>query len=79
MCRYRVSFFKNLLSIDGHLPGLNGPFGTFCTTNHDALLKALVAKRRYERRCHLADWWLHADIASAGKYQRMIFATVVNT
>jgi hypothetical protein len=60
MCRYRVSFFKNLLSIDGHL--------------HKCLQQSIVirraksaeraveaAKRRYERRCHVADWWLHAD------------------
>ena len=60
MCRYRVSFFKNLLSIDGHL--------------HKCLQQSIVirraksveraveaAKRRYERRCYVTDWWLHAD------------------
>ena len=60
MSRYRVSFFKNLLSIDGH--------------NHRCLQQSIVirraksaeraieaAKRLYERRCHVGDWWLHAD------------------
>jgi hypothetical protein len=60
MSRYRVSFFKNLLSIDGH--------------NHRCLQQSIVirraksaeraieaAKRLYERRCHAGDWWLHAD------------------
>jgi len=60
MSRYRVSFFKNLLSIDGH--------------NHRCLQQSIVirraksaeraieaAKRLYERRCHVADWRRHAD------------------
>ena len=60
MSRYRVSFFKNLLSIDGH--------------NHRCLQQSIVirraksaeraieaAKRLYERRCHAGDRWLHAD------------------
>ena len=60
MCRYRVGFFTNLLSIDGH--------------SHVCLQQSIVirraksveraveaAKRLYARRCHVADWWLNAD------------------
>ena len=60
MSRYRVIFFKNLLGIDRHA--------------HKCLQQSIVisraksveraveaAKRRYERRCHVADWWLCAD------------------
>ena len=60
MCRYRVSFFKNLLSIDGH--------------SHKCIQQSIVIRRAksveraveaakclYARRCHVADWWLHAD------------------
>ena len=60
MSRYRVSFYKNRLSIDGH--------------RHKSLQQSIVihraksveraveaAKRRYERHCQAADWRLHAD------------------
>jgi hypothetical protein len=60
MSRYRVSFFKNLLSFDGH---------TFrCLQQAIVIRRAKsveraveAAKRRYERLCHVADWRRHAD------------------
>jgi hypothetical protein len=60
MGRYRVSFFKTLLSSDGH------PFKCLQLTieipharNTDRAIKA--AKRRYERLRRVPDWMLHAD------------------
>ncbi len=60
MCRYRVSFFKNMLSIDGRT--------NRCLQQSIVIRRARsveraveAAKRRYERRCEVADWWLYAD------------------
>jgi hypothetical protein len=60
MCRYCVSFFKNLLSIDGHLHKCVQQ-GIVIRRAKSAERAVEAAKRRYERRCHVADWWLHAD------------------
>ena len=60
MCRYRVSFFKNLLSIDGH--------SHMCLQQSIVIRRAKsveraveAAKRLYARRRHVAEWWLYAD------------------
>src|SRR5436305_15203030 len=60
MTGYRVTFFKRLLSSDGH------PFNCLQHTieirrakNAERAIKA--AERRYERLCHVPDWRLHAD------------------
>jgi hypothetical protein len=58
--RYRVIFFKNLLSFDGHT--------NRCLQQSIVIRRAksieravAAAKPRYERHCHVADWRLHAD------------------
>jgi len=60
MSRYRVIFFKSLLGIDGHADK--------CLQHSIVIRRARsaeraieAAKRRYERRCRVADWSLHAD------------------
>ena len=57
---YRVSFFKNLLSSDGH--------SFKCLQQSIVIRRARsasraveAAKRRFERLCHMADWRLYAD------------------
>jgi hypothetical protein len=60
MSRYRVSFFKNLLSSDEHqLRCLQQSIVIRRARSVDRAIEA--AKRRFERCCHLADWRLHAD------------------
>jgi hypothetical protein len=60
MSRYRVSFFKNLLSSDGHqFRCLQQSIVIRRARSVDRAIEA--AKRRFERYCHLADWKLHAD------------------
>ena len=60
MSRYRVSFFKNLLSSDGHqLRCLQQSIVIRRAKSVDRTIEA--AKRRFERCCYLADWRLHAD------------------
>ena len=58
--RYRVSFFKNLLTPDGH--------ACRCLQQSSVIRRAKsidraveAAKRRYERLCQVADWRLYAD------------------
>jgi hypothetical protein len=60
MCRYRVSFFRKLLSSDGH--------ESKCLQQNIVIRRAKsieraveAAKRRYERLCQVADWRLYAD------------------
>ena len=60
MCRYRVIFLKSLLGIDGHPDK--------CLLQRIVIRRARsaeraveAAKRRYERRCRVADWRLRAD------------------
>jgi hypothetical protein len=60
MSRYRVSFFKTLLSSDGH------PFKCLQhavdVCNAEDIDRAIeTAKRHYERLRHVPDWTLHAD------------------
>ena len=58
--RYRVIFFKNLLSSDGHaFKCLQQSIVIRRAKNSDRALEA--AKRRYERLCHVADWRIYAD------------------
>ncbi len=60
MCRYQVSFFKNLLSSDGHrFKSLQDTIAVRRAKNADRAVEA--AKRRFERRCHVPDWLLYAD------------------
>ena len=61
MARYRVRFFKNLLSSDGH------PFKVLqrmiavarCETSDDAIR---IAQHRFEHLEGIPDWKLHADL-----------------
>ena len=57
---YRVIFFKNLLSFDGHT---NRCLQQSIVIHRAKTIERAVAaaKRRYERHCHVADWRLHAD------------------
>jgi hypothetical protein len=60
MSRYRVKFFKVLLSSDGH------PFSSLQQSIVIRRAKSVdraveAAKRRFERLCHVPDWSLYAD------------------
>ena len=58
--RYRVSFFKNLLSCDGHAcKCLQQSIMIRRAKSIDRAVEA--AKRRYERLCQVTDWRLYAD------------------
>src|SRR5215204_1149283 len=60
MRRYRVTFFKNLLSSDGHLfKCLQQSIEIRRAKTVDRAVQA--AERRYERICRVPDWKLHAD------------------
>ena len=60
MCRYRVSFFKNLLCIDGRSHKfLQQSIVIRHAKNVERAVEA--AKRLYARRCRAADWWQYAD------------------
>jgi hypothetical protein len=60
MCRYRVIFFKTLLGIDGQRDKyLQQSIVIRRARSAERAVEA--AKRRYERRCGVADWRLHAD------------------
>jgi hypothetical protein len=69
MMYYRVSFFKHLLSSDGH------PFRCLQQTvevrrARDPGRAMKAAKRRYERLFQIPDWRLHADIVELQAYSR---------
>jgi hypothetical protein len=60
MTGYRVNFFKDLLSSDGH------PFKVLQRTitiarSKNADRAVQVAQRRFERVKNIPDWKLHAD------------------
>ena len=58
--RYRVSFFKNLLCLDGRASRcLQQSIVIRRAKSVDRAVEA--AKRRYERLCEVTDWRLHAD------------------
>ena len=59
MSRYRVIFFKNLLGIDLCTQCLKQSIVIRREKSVERAVEA--AKRRYEHRCHVADWWLYAD------------------
>ncbi len=60
MSYYRVSFYKYLVSSDGHpTKALQAMFEVRGARNADRAIK--VAQRRYERQCAVDDWTLHAD------------------
>jgi hypothetical protein len=57
---YRVSFFKDLLSSDGHqFRCLQRSIVIRRARSIERAVEA--AKRRFERQCHVVDWRLHAD------------------
>ena len=57
---YRVSFFKALLSSDGHqFRCLQQSIVIRRARNVERAVEA--AKRRFERRCRVTDWRLYAD------------------
>ena len=57
---YRVSFFKTLLSSDGHrFKCLQHMIDIDSAEDVDRAVEA--AKRDYERVRHVPDWMLHAD------------------
>jgi hypothetical protein len=61
MPRYRVSFFKNLLSSDGHpLRCLQRTIEIRGARTADRA--AMAAERRYERLTGVPDWKLRADL-----------------
>jgi hypothetical protein len=60
MSRYLVTFFKNLLSSDGH--SFKCPQESIEIRRAKSVDRAVeAAARRYERRCRLPDWTVHAD------------------
>ena len=60
MSRYFVTFFKHLLSSDGHI--FKSPQQTFEIRRAKSVDRAVqAAERRYERLCKLTPWTLHAD------------------
>ena len=60
MFRYRVSFFKNLVGIDGRQDKYLQQ--SVVIRREKSVERAVeAAKRRFERRCHVADWRLYAD------------------
>jgi hypothetical protein len=57
---YRVSFFKDLISSDGHqFRCLQQNIVIRRARNDDRAVEA--AKRRFQRLCHVADWRFYAD------------------
>ena len=57
---YRVSFFKELLSSDGHhFRCLQQSIVIRRARSEERAVEA--AKRRFERLCHVTDWGLYAD------------------
>ena len=60
MAEYRVSFFKYLLSSDGHpAKALQRTIKVKRAKTAERAIKA--AQLRYERECELPEWSLHAD------------------
>jgi len=59
MPAYRVKFFKNLVSSDGHpFKCLQRVVVCHCSSPERAVQ---AAKHRFRRAEHVADWKLHAD------------------
>jgi hypothetical protein len=60
MGKYVVTFFKNILSSDGHL--FKCLQGEFYIRHAKSSYRAVeAAERRFERRRRISDWMLHAD------------------
>lgn len=60
MAHYRVSFFKNLISSDGHpFKCIQKVIDISRARSADRAVKA--AELRYERLDHVHDWTLHSD------------------
>jgi hypothetical protein len=61
MARYRVSFFKNLLSSNGYpAKALQQTIEVRRARSPERAIKA--AQLRYERRWDVPEWTLHADM-----------------
>jgi hypothetical protein len=61
MLQYRVSFFKYLLSSDGHpAKALQRTIEVRSAKSADRAVRA--AQHRYARECALPSWTLHADM-----------------
>jgi len=64
MTTYRVKFFKNLVSSDGHpFKCLQKVVDIRRSKSPERAVEA--AKHRFRRAGHLADWKLHADTLEA--------------
>jgi hypothetical protein len=75
---YRVSFFKALLSSDGHqLRCLQQSIVIRRARSVERAVEA--AKRRFERRCRVTDWRLYADGVELEMDQHMIRAHSTST
>jgi hypothetical protein len=60
MTRYRVAFFKSLISSDGH--HFECPQGTIEIRRARSADRAVrAAEHRFKRLHHMPDWKLHAD------------------
>ena len=60
MSRYIVTFFKNLLSSDGH--SFKCPQHSIEIRRAKSIDRAVeAAERRYARLCRLPNWTIHAD------------------
>jgi hypothetical protein len=66
---YRVSFFKELLSSDGHhFRCLQQSIVIRRARSDERAVEA--AKRRFERLCHVTDWTFYADSVELEMDQR---------
>ena len=62
MAEYRVTFFKNLLSSDGHqFRVLQGTIDVHRSKSRERAEKAARSRYRFERSHEVSNWNLHAD------------------
>ena len=61
MAQFHVTFFKSLLSSDGHQ--FKCPQHVFDLEADDAASALFKASRQYEQLLHLGDWRIRADVA----------------
>jgi hypothetical protein len=68
MRRYKVSFFKTLLSSDGHRFRCPQQVITVESDNRDEAVE--LAKHKFEGDSRICDWHLHADEIDADECAR---------
>jgi hypothetical protein len=68
MRRYNVSFFKNLLSSDGHR--FRCPQQVIAVDSDSREEAVELAKQKFEDDSHISDWHLHADEIVADDCER---------